>query len=320
VTSLVVAAIVAAIVIGGYLWWRSRGSEASAPVGPPVATRRLGTHLGSLFRRSFDDGFWDATEEQLIAADTGMTVASRVVAAARAANPSSTEAAADALRAALVDLFGDHDRSLDTSGSPGIVMVVGVNGSGKTTTIAKLAAEQQNLGRRVVAAAADTYRAAAAEQVAAWGERLGFDVVRGADGSDPAAVAFDALAAARARDADVLVVDTAGRLHSNRNLMDELGKVARVLEREAGSLDEVLLVIDGSAGQNALAQARAFAETVAVTGVAVTKLDGTARGGVVLAIEQELGIPVKLIGLGEGPEDMLHFSPEAFVDELLSEE
>jgi len=174
-------------------------------------------------------------------------------------------------------------------------------------------------GRSVLVGAVDTFRAAAAEQMIAWGDRIGFDVVHGSEGADSAAVAFDALSAARAKGVDVLVVDTAGRLHSKQNLMDELAKVVRVLGRDSGSVDEILLVLDGSTGQNAIAQARAFTEAVGVTGIVITKLDGSAKGGMSLAVERDLGIPLKLIGVGEGVGDLLHFDPTAFVDDLLGE-
>jgi fused signal recognition particle receptor len=322
VTFIVLGLAVAVLVVGA-IWWIQRRSiteaSPSAARGEPSGIGRLGTHVGSIFRRSFDSSFWEELEEQLIAADTGVATAQRLVSDARASGPESVESARKALRDVLIGGFADIDRSVSMTGRPAVVVVVGVNGSGKTTTIAKLASMARENDQSVLVAAADTYRAGAADQVAIWGERLGFDVVAGSDGADPASVAFDALAAARARRVDALVVDTAGRLHSNRNLMDELQKVVRVLEREAGTIEEVLLVIDGSAGQNALAQARAFTEAVGVTGVAVTKLDGTARGGVVLAIEHELGVPLKLVGVGEGPTDMLHFSPHTFVDELLSD-
>jgi fused signal recognition particle receptor len=315
VTPILIAA--AAVLLVALAWWAWTRTRRSGPredtVGRPG---RIGTHIGALFGRSFDSGFWDAAEEQLIEADSGVPTARRIVAEARMSGAGSIEEAREAIRAALVGSFRSADRDLQLSGSPAIAVVVGVNGSGKTTTIAKLAA---SVPGRIVVAAADTYRAAAAEQVAAWGDRLGFDVVGASEGADPASVAFDALQAARARGAALLLVDTAGRLHSNRNLMDELAKVVRILEREAGAIDEVLLVVDGSSGQNAVAQAAAFTAAVGVTGVVVTKLDGSARGGAVLAIEHELGVPIKLVGVGEGPDDMLHFEPEDFVDDLLSD-
>jgi len=308
VTIAIAAVLVAAVVVAAWWWWR----RADRPVEP--AAQSLGVRLGSMFGRSLEPAFWEELEERLIAADTGAAVAHRVVEAVRERRPTTTDEARMAVRAGLLAELGDRPRSLDLEGAPSIVVVVGVNGSGKTTTVAKLAAKVDG---PAVVAAADTYRAAAVTQLQRWGERLGFDVVAGSEGADPAAVAFDGLGAARSRGAMALIVDTAGRLHSNTNLMDELGKIVRVLLREAGSIDEVLLVIDGSAGQNAIAQAAAFTEAVGVTGVVVTKLDGSARGGAVLAIEQDLDVPIKLIGVGEGSEDLLHFSPEGFVDDML---
>ena len=221
------------------------------------------------------------------------------------------------LRVELEAMLADVDRTLATGGSPSIFVVVGVNGSGKTTTIAKLGARLEKGGQTVLLGAADTFRAAAAEQLAAWASRLGIDIVAGSPGADPAAVAFDALSAATARQKSVLIVDTAGRLHSKRNLMEELGKVVRVLAREGGAVDEVLLVLDGTTGQNGIAQARSFTEAVGVTGIAITKLDGTAKGGIAIAIEQDLGVPVKFVGVGEQVDDLIPFDPRAFVDALL---
>ncbi len=212
-----------------------------------------------------------------------------------------------------LDLLEEHQR-------PGIVLVVGVNGTGKTTTVGKLALALAEEGKQPVLAAADTFRAAATEQLVIWGDRVGAPVVRHQQGADPAAVAFDGLASARARGADVLLVDTAGRLHTKVNLMEELRKLRRVLEREGGQVREVLLVLDATTGQNGLAQARQFTDAVGVTGVVLTKLDGTAKGGIVIAVQRDLGIPVKLVGLGEGPHDLAPFDPDAFVDALLSED
>jgi signal recognition particle-docking protein FtsY len=199
---------------------------------------------------------------------------------------------------------------------PSVVLVVGVNGTGKTTTTGKIARLLVAEDQAVVLAAADTFRAAAADQLQTWGDRVGAAVVRGNDGGDPAAVAFDAVSIAQQADADTVVIDTAGRLHTKTGLMDELGKVKRVVEKQS-PIDEVLLVIDATTGQNGLAQARVFAEVVDVTGIVLTKLDGTARGGIVVAVQRELGVPVKLVGLGEGPDDLAPFDPEAFVDALV---
>jgi fused signal recognition particle receptor len=222
-------------------------------------------------------------------------------------------------RLALVDPA--LDRALHTTGTdgrPAVVLVVGVNGTGKTTSVGKLARVLVADGRTVLLGAADTFRAAAADQLQTWGERVGAPVVRGPEGGDPASVAFDAVKRGAEGDYDVVVVDTAGRLQNKVGLMDELGKVKRVVEKQ-GPVDEVLLVLDATTGQNGLVQARVFAEAVDVTGIVLTKLDGTAKGGIVVAVQRELGVPVKLVGLGEGPDDLAPFEPEAFVDALLAD-
>ncbi len=299
---------------------RDAPTISSDIAGGLTKTRRaLGGRLSGVFGRSTDDAFWAELEEVLVAADVGVAVATSVVARVRAGAPGDADSARRALRRELVGVFAGRDRSLDLRGRPSVVVVVGVNGSGKTTTIAKLAALMESEGVPPLLAAADTFRAAAAEQLRTWAQRLSLDIVSGQPGADPAAVAFDALHAAQARGRGVLIVDTAGRLHDKRNLMDELGKVVRVLSREAGVVNEVLLVLDGTTGQNGIAQARAFTEAVGVTGIVISKLDGTARGGIAVAIEHELGIPVKLVGVGEKVEDLLHFDAEAFVDALLGE-
>jgi fused signal recognition particle receptor len=203
-------------------------------------------------------------------------------------------------------------------GKPAVVLMVGVNGTGKTTTCGKLGRALVGDGKQVVLGAADTFRAAAAEQLTTWGERVGAHVVRAPEGSDPASVAFDAVKDATDSGADVVLIDTAGRLHTKQGLMDELGKVKRVVERQ-GPVDEVLLVLDATTGQNGLIQARVFAEVVDVSGIVLTKLDGTAKGGIVIAVQRELGVPVKLVGLGEGPDDLAPFEPDAFVDALVGD-
>lgn len=324
--ALIVVPIAVAVLLGvGVVAFRRRRAaqpaiRRDAPTIETAAPRRprLATRLGGLFRRAVDQQFWDDLEEALIAADAGVATAADVVGRVRAGDPATAGEAREAVRAALLDIFETADRSIHHVGSPSVIVVVGVNGSGKTTTIAKLASILMAEGRSVLVAAADTFRAAAAEQMVAWGTRIGFDVVRGGDGADPASVAFDARSAAVARGRDTLIVDTAGRLHSKQNLMDELSKIVRVLGRE-GEIGEVLLVLDGSTGQNGIAQARAFTQAVGVTGTVITKLDGSAKGGVALAVEREMGIPVKLIGVGEGSGDLLHFEPAAFIDELLGE-
>ena len=283
---------------------------------------------GLLARGADDDEAWEELEEALLSADVGVATATELVERLRTrarAERASGPALRELLRAELRDAVGTADRSLaldllDEHQRPGIVLVVGVNGTGKTTTVGKLALALAEEGKQPVLAAADTFRAAATEQLAIWGERVGAPVVRHQQGADPAAVAFDGLASARARGADVLLVDTAGRLHTKTNLMEELRKLRRVLEREGGQVREVLLVLDATTGQNGLAQARQFTEAVGVTGVVLTKLDGTAKGGIVIAVQRDLGIPVKLVGLGEGAHDLAPFDPDAFVDALLAEE
>ncbi len=338
---LIIALAVAAVLvvaIAGFVVLRRRPDDQTrtipiatraAPSPPATAllgtrlgkTRRaLGERLGALFGRgAMDAAFWDGLEETLIAADVGVAAATGVVERVRAAGPEDPEHARKLLRDELVALFGDRDRTIAQDGQPAVIVVVGVNGSGKTTSIAKLAALLHREGSEALLGAADTFRAAADEQLRTWAERVGVDVVGGQPGSDPAAVAFDAYQAARARNRDAVIVDTAGRLQTKHNLMQELGKVVRVLRKEAGELDEVLLVIDGTTGQNALSQAKVFTEAVGVTGIMLTKLDGTAKGGVAVAVEQELGIPVKLIGVGEGVDDLLHFDPAEFVDALVGQ-
>ena len=230
------------------------------------------------------------------------------------------EAARNVLRAELLKLVDPSlDRSLNLTaaeGDPAVVLVVGVNGTGKTTTVGKLARVLVAEGKSVLLAAADTFRAAATEQLSTWGERVGVHTVRGPEGGDPASVAFDAVSAAVETEADVLLVDTAGRLHTKTGLMDELGKVKRVIEKKV-PVDEVLLVLDATTGQNGMTQAKVFGEVVDVTGVVLTKLDGTAKGGIVISVQRELGVPVKLVGLGEGADDLAPFDPEVFVDALL---
>jgi len=280
--------------------------------------------LGLIGGGDLDEDSWEQVEDTLLIADLGPTVASSVVAQLRSGLASKdvhTEADARAvLREVLIAaLQPDLDRSvraLPYDGHPSVLLVVGVNGTGKTTTVGKLARVLVADGRRVVLGAADTFRAAAADQLQTWAARVGAEVVRGAEGADPASVAFDAVDKGIAVGADVVVIDTAGRLHTKTGLMDELGKLKRVVMRRA-AVDEVLLVLDATIGQNGLAQARVFADVVDITGAVLTKLDGTAKGGIVFRVQQELGVPVKLVGLGEGPDDLAPFEPAAFVDALL---
>jgi fused signal recognition particle receptor len=280
--------------------------------------------LGLLGGGDLDEDSWEQVEDTLLIADLGPAVTTSVVEQLRSRMASKdvhTEADARAvLREVLItELQPDLDRSvraLPHDGHPSVLLVVGVNGTGKTTTVGKLARVLVADGRRVVLGAADTFRAAAADQLQTWAARVGAEVVRGAEGADPASVAFDAVDKGIAAGADVVVIDTAGRLHTKTGLMDELGKLKRVVMRRA-AVDEVLLVLDATIGQNGLAQARVFADVVDITGAVLTKLDGTAKGGIVFRVQQELGVPVKLVGLGEGPDDLAPFEPAAFVDALL---
>jgi fused signal recognition particle receptor len=280
--------------------------------------------LGLLGGGDLDEDSWQQVEDTLLIADLGPAVTTSVVEQLRsrlASKDVHTEADARAvLREVLItELQPDLDRSvraLPHDGHPSVLLVVGVNGTGKTTTVGKLARVLVADGRRVVLGAADTFRAAAADQLEIWAARVGAEVVRGAEGADPASVAFDAVDKGIAAGADVVVIDTAGRLHTKTGLMDELGKLKRVVTRRA-AVDEVLLVLDATIGQNGLAQARVFADVVDITGAVLTKLDGTAKGGIVFRVQQELGVPVKLVGLGEGPDDLAPFEPGAFVDALL---
>lgn len=280
--------------------------------------------LGLLGGGDLDEDAWQDVEDTLLVADLGPVVAEAVITQLRARLAGSdvrTEADAKAvLRDVLIEqLQPGMDRSiraLPHADHPSVLLVVGVNGTGKTTTVGKLARVLVADGRRVVLGAADTFRAAAADQLQTWASRVGAEVVRGAEGADPAAVAFDAVDRGIAAGADVVLIDTAGRLHTKVGLMDELDKVKRVVTRRA-AVDEVLLVLDATIGQNGLAQARVFAEVVEITGAVLTKLDGTAKGGIVFRVQQELGVPVKLVGLGEGPDDLAPFEPAAFVDALL---
>jgi fused signal recognition particle receptor len=280
-----------------------------------------GAFSGITGRGKVDDETWDDLEEALILADVGVPTTTKVIDAvrekARAEKTGDPERVLALLREELVELLADADRELrfgDTT--PSVWMFVGVNGVGKTTSIAKLAQRETDDGKRVVLAAADTFRAAAAEQLATWASRTNTEIVRGQDGADPGSVVFDAMSAATTRGADLVLVDTAGRLHTKVNLMEELKKLRRIVERTDGALCEVLLVVDASTGQNGLTQARQFAEAVDVTGVVLTKLDGTAKGGIVLAIQSELGIPVKVVGIGETADDLVPFDPEEFVAAL----
>ncbi|MGH3473076.1 MAG: signal recognition particle-docking protein FtsY [Nocardioidaceae bacterium] len=279
--------------------------------------------LALLSKERLDDQTWQEIEDTLLAADVGVASTMEIVGhlreRVRDESASGTEAET-MLREELTQVLDPtFDRLLHsdrTAGKPGVVMVVGVNGVGKTTTVGKIARVLVAEDRDVLLAAADTFRAAAADQLQTWGERVGVPTVRGPEGSDPASVAFDAVRAGVEQEVDTVLIDTAGRLHTKTGLMDELGKVKRVVEKVA-AVDEVLLVIDATTGQNGLTQARVFAEVVDVTGIVLTKLDGTAKGGIVIAVQHELGVPVKLVGLGEGPDDLAPFEVDAFVEALI---
>jgi fused signal recognition particle receptor len=273
-------------------------------------------------RPALDAEFWDDLEATLIAADTGMPITERVVDELRrqaaGAHLRSPAQALSFLKRDLLEEMVPRARTLNLEGTPAVILVVGVNGSGKTTTIGKLAHLLRQDGHRPLLAAADTYRAAAIDQLKLWGQRAGVDVVAHQPGSDPGAVAYDAVEAARARSANPVIIDTAGRLHTRTDLMEELRKVKRVLHRlDEGAPQEVLAVLDAHIGQNSAQQVKVFQEGIGLSGLAVTKMDGSARAGVVLSIEAELSVPVKLLGIGEGLDDLNRFDPEQFLDALL---
>jgi fused signal recognition particle receptor len=279
--------------------------------------------LALLSRDRLDEDTWESIEDALLAADVGVGPTQELVARLRTRLRVEGKDAADpktVLREELVYLVdGGMDRRLRVTGEdglPGVVLVVGVNGAGKTTTVGKIARILVAEGRTVTLGAADTFRAAAVDQLATWGQRVGVEVVRGPEGTDPASVAFEAVKHGIEHGVDTVIIDTAGRLQNKQGLMDELGKVKRVIEKQA-PVTEVLLVLDATTGQNGMIQARVFSEVVDVTGIVLTKLDGSAKGGIVIAVQRELGVPVKLVGLGEGPDDLAPFSPAAFVDALL---
>jgi fused signal recognition particle receptor len=299
----------------------------------PTYRSRLGSVRGlfsgavsALRAGRIDQATWDSLEEALIRADVGVTTTDVLLDQLREKVTANQIKGGDELLHALRDsirhlLDGAGSRELHfdgRDGEPDVWLFVGVNGVGKTTTIGKLARRQTVAGRSVLLAAGDTFRAAAGDQLALWAERTGTDIVQGAEGSDPSAIVFDAVQRAAARGNDLVLADTAGRLHTKTNLVEELKKIRRVADRDPGNVTEVLLVLDATTGQNGLAQARQFADAVDVTGIVLTKLDGTAKGGIVIAVQRELFVPVKLVGLGEGPDDLVDFDPDEFVDALLS--
>ena len=280
--------------------------------------------LGSVFSgfSEIDDDFYDELEESLILADLGVETAMKATQLLRKRireqHLKTTEEAKEALKEILVEMLNVGQPELDLSTTPSVVLVIGVNGVGKTTTIGKIAAQLVAKGKRVTLVAADTFRAAAADQLEIWAQRTGASIVRQNEGADPASVVFDGIQSAKAKGADVILVDTAGRLHNKTNLMNELNKISRILQRELpDAAKEVLLVLDGTTGQNGLIQAKQFKEIAGVTALALTKLDGTAKGGIVIAVADALQIPVKFVGVGEQAEDLMVFQAKEFVDALL---
>jgi fused signal recognition particle receptor len=300
-----------------------RGLFARLRENMAKSRQALGAELQSTVFQTLDDEAWERLEETLIYADVGAATTARIVERLETEAGSGELSGGEQLTKRLTELLAEAARAgedrIDLTHTPTVILMVGVNGTGKTTTIGKIAWHlSQELGKSVLLAAGDTFRAAAVEQLVAWGERAGCDVVRAKPGSDPGAVAYDAVDAARARGHDVVIVDTAGRLHTQEHLMEELAKVRRVIERQLpGAPHETLLTIDATTGQNGLRQALLFREAVEVTGIVLTKLDGTAKGGIALAIAQELGVPVKLIGIGEALEDLRPFDPDDFARALL---
>lgn len=298
---------------------RARGEAPDAALGPAVGSM---SSLGRSIRRVLGAGLGEEAmselRETLLASDLGPETSDGILETVRRARPATSQAAIELVGEALRSGMHQGSREMRLAGSPSVILVVGVNGTGKTTTIAKIGRWLMSQGTSVVLGGADTFRAAAGRQLQAWGDRLATRVVVGAEGADPASVAYDAVEAARAAGVDVVIIDTAGRLHGRRNLMEELVKIHRVAGGESG-VDEVLLVLDASLGQNGLAQVREFAGAVPVSGIVLTKLDGTAKGGIVAVVEKEMGVPVKFVGTGEGIRDLAPFDPEEFIAALLEE-
>ena len=285
----------------------------------------LSDTLGSVFMASeIDDDFYDELEESLILADLGMDTAIRAVGYLRHKvnnnGLKTAEQAREALKDILVDMLSVGDTKLDLSSTPSVILVIGVNGVGKTTTIGKIAKQLTEQGKKVLLVAADTFRAAAADQLEIWAERSGASIVRQNEGADPASVVYDGIQSARAKAVDVIIIDTAGRLHNKTNLMNELNKISRIVNRELpNAAKEVLLVLDGTTGQNGLIQAKQFKEIAGVTAIALTKLDGTAKGGIVISVADALQIPVKFVGVGEKADDLMPFEAREFVEALIQE-
>lgn len=285
-------------------------------------TENIGHSFDQLFAGELNDDFYDELEETLILSDMGVDTALEVVDALRGQAKEEkfkdAHSAREALQGIIARMLLVGDSVLDLSSTPAVVLFIGVNGVGKTTTIGKLASRLKEEGKKVLLCAGDTFRAAAADQLTIWSERAGVDIVRQHEGADPAAVVFDALSAAKARSCDAVLVDTAGRLHNKQNLMNELNKISRVVDRECpNSSRETLLVLDATTGQNGLIQAQQFKEAAGITGIVLTKLDGTAKGGIVVAIARQMGLPVKYIGVGEGVDDLMPFDPDAFAKALI---
>ena len=284
----------------------------------------LSNTLGSVFSgfSEIDDDFYDELEESLILADLGVDTATKAVANLRKQvkeqHLKTTEEAKEALKAILVTMLDVGSTELNLSTNPAVILVIGVNGVGKTTTIGKIAKQQVQQGKKVLLIAGDTFRAAAADQLEIWAGRAGADIIRQHEGADPASVVFDGIQAAKARKSEVIIIDTAGRLHNKQNLMNELNKISRIVSRELpDAAHEVLLVLDGTTGQNGLIQAKTFKEIAGVTAMAITKLDGTAKGGIVIAVADQLQVPVKFVGVGEQADDLMPFIAKDFVDALI---
>ena len=298
------------------------GFFAKIKAGLTRTKENIGHSIDQLFAGELNDDFYDELEETLILGDMGVDTTLKAVETLRRRVKEEKirdmESARACLRRVLTEMLQVGEPELHLTTTPSVALFIGVNGVGKTTTIGKLAAKMKGEGKRVLMAAADTFRAAAADQLEIWSQRSGVEIVRQHEGADPAAVVFDALTAAKARGTDVILIDTAGRLHNKQNLMNELNKISRVVDRELPGCDrETLLVLDATTGQNGLIQAKQFKETAGITGIVLTKLDGSAKGGIVIAIAQELQVPVKYIGVGEGIDDLMPFEAEAFVEALI---
>lgn len=285
-------------------------------------TRKTFSFFSRLKRNSpVDNGLWNEIEEALIQADVGVTATSRIIEVLQVKSKelrlSTSESILDLLKEQLKNSLQKFNTELDSGGDPSVWVFVGVNGVGKTTSVAKVANWKSNENERVVLAAGDTFRAAASEQLEKWANSCGAELIKGAEGADPSSVIYDATEYAQAKNASLVLADTAGRLHTKSNLMQELEKIVRVANKGSGTVTEILLVLDATVGQNGLQQAKAFAESVDLTGIILTKLDGSSKGGIIFAIAEELAIPIKLIGIGEGKEDLIPFDPEIFVEKIL---